>query len=387
MSSWCFRLACGLLVAVSSWARPVVAAKIACVGDSITAGYGLSNPSQQSYPSVLQTLLGAQHTVQNFGTSGCTLLKKGDKPYWNDGNYGASNTFKPDIVVIILGTNDAKPQNWSHKAEFAGDYASLISHYRGLGAQVFAATPPPVIPPGAFDISADVLNDEIVPLVRQIAADERAPLIEVFAALSGKDSYFPDKIHPNAEGAKLLAQTVATALQGGAFGGTGGTTGTGGMRGSGGFTSGTGGSGTGTGGSLGSGGFPRASGGRGAGTGGGATGSGGATRGSGGVTTASGGSGGAEGGAGAAGVSGSNGGAGSGGSSARGGQAGGSGGVAAGGSLGSGGSTIPQAGEGGCSCRVSGRNPVHPAFVVLACLLLLGRRRPSSRRGPEPDEP
>src|SRR5512138_1808239 len=106
------RRACrwALLVAILSWAPPALAAKIACVGDSITAGYGLSNAAQQSYPAVLQSLLGSKHTVQNFGTSGCTLLKKGDQPYWNDGNFGASDTFKPDVVIIMLGTNDAKPQ-------------------------------------------------------------------------------------------------------------------------------------------------------------------------------------------------------------------------------------------------------------------------------------
>jgi acyl-CoA thioesterase I len=76
---------------------------------------------------VIQTLLGSKHTVKNFGTSGCTLLKKGDKPYWNDANLGASDAFKPDVVVVMLGTNDAKPQNWSRKADFASDYASLMS--------------------------------------------------------------------------------------------------------------------------------------------------------------------------------------------------------------------------------------------------------------------
>jgi acyl-CoA thioesterase-1 len=120
------------LVVVVAWARPALAARIACVGDSITYGYGLASPSQQSYPAVLQTLLGTQHTVSNFGTSGCTLLKKGDKPYWNDANFGASDAFKPDVVVVMLGTNDAKPQNWAYQADFASDYGSMIDHYRAL---------------------------------------------------------------------------------------------------------------------------------------------------------------------------------------------------------------------------------------------------------------
>lgn len=48
-------------------------------GDSITWGWGLSDRSHQSYPAVLQTLLGSEYTVKNYGTSGCTMLKQGDK--------------------------------------------------------------------------------------------------------------------------------------------------------------------------------------------------------------------------------------------------------------------------------------------------------------------
>jgi lysophospholipase L1-like esterase len=237
-----------------SWASPVSASKIACVGDSITYGYNLTNPSKESYPAVLQTLLGAQHTVQNFGSSGCTLLKKGDKPYWNDGQFGSSDAFKPDVVVVMLGTNDAKPQNWSHEVEFTGDYESMIDHYRGLGALVYVAVPPPVFTPGAYQIDPAVLNTEIVPLVRQIAGTANAPVVDVYQALTGKSSLFPDMVHPNAEGARLIAQTVAAALvlhgYGGAAGtggapATGGSSGIGGAPGSGGVANAGGSSGTG----------------------------------------------------------------------------------------------------------------------------------------------
>ena len=285
-----------LLAALLSWARPAVAAKIACVGDSITYGYGLTNRTQQSWPAVLQTLVGSKHTVQNFGSSGCTLLKKGDQPYWNDANFSASDAFKPDVVVVMLGTNDAKPQNWSHKADFAGDYNSMLDHYRALGALVYVALPPPVYPPGAYDINPDVLSGEVVPLIRQVAAAANAPLIDVFQALSGKASDFPDTVHPNVDGSQLIAQTVAAALQVGGFGGATGSTGTGGagagtggITGSGGSTRGTGGSPMGTGGIAGSGGSTTGSGGSTTGSGGSTTGSGGSTAGTGGVSTGMGG--------------------------------------------------------------------------------------------------
>jgi acyl-CoA thioesterase-1 len=282
-------------MALLLWAAPAGAAKIGCVGDSITYGYGLSNPSQQSYPAVLQTLLGAQHTVKNFGTSGCTLMKKGDKPYWNDANFSASDAFKPDVVVIMLGTNDAKPENWSKKADFLGDYASLIDHYRGLGARVYVATPPPVYPPGAYGIDPTMFANEVVPLVRQAATGANAPIIEVFTALSGNASYFPDYVHPNAAGAQRIAQTVATALQDGwgtADAGAGGVSGSGGsIRDAGGSsaatggTPGAGGASNGAGGGSGAGGAAGSNGGSGSG---GGVATGGATQGVGGVTGAGG---------------------------------------------------------------------------------------------------
>ena len=216
------------LVALVACAFPAHAAKVACVGDSITFGYGLGNPSTESYPAQLAERLGAAHTVQNFGVSGATLLKQGDKPYWNESAYAASGAFDADVVVVMLGTNDAKPQNWSRKAEFAPNYAELIEHYRALGALVYVATPPPVYPPGAFDIPPDVVANEVVSLVRSIATDENAPLVDVFTALSGKAGDFPDTVHPNAAGAGLIADAVKAALDEHGLGGASGAAGAGG---------------------------------------------------------------------------------------------------------------------------------------------------------------
>ncbi len=37
-------------------------------------------------------------------------------------------------------------------------------------------------------------------------------MIDLYAALSDKKELFPDKVHPNAEGAKLMAETIARAI-------------------------------------------------------------------------------------------------------------------------------------------------------------------------------
>lgn len=195
------------------FSQPDQVVRIACVGNSITYGYGLDDRNSQSYPSILQQLLGPDYSVMNFGTNGCTMLKKGNKPYCDDPNFAAGTGFRPDIVVIMLGTNDAKPFNWLHKDEFITDYLSLVEHYRNLGARVYIALPPPVYREGNFSIDASILNNEVVPLIRQAASDAKAPLIDVFSALSGKPDFFPDSVHPNEGGADLIARTVWQAIR------------------------------------------------------------------------------------------------------------------------------------------------------------------------------
>src|SRR5688500_2057324 len=92
--------------------RPA-AVRVACVGDSITFGSGLKDRQTESYPAQLRAMLEKEQPgkwdVQNFGVSGTTLLKKGDRPYWDQKRFTAAKAFAPDIVVIKLGTNDSKP--------------------------------------------------------------------------------------------------------------------------------------------------------------------------------------------------------------------------------------------------------------------------------------
>lgn len=191
---------------------PGMAVRVACVGNSITYGYGLDSREQESYPAVLQSLLGTNYTVGNFGTNGCTMLRNGDKPYWTDPNFKAATDFDPDIVIIMLGTNDAKPFNWVYKDQFKTDYLALIEHFRNLGAKVYIAVPAPVYGNGNFSIDASILNNQVVPLIREVAEQSGTPFIDLHKALGVQPDLFPDTVHPNADGASLIARTVFNAI-------------------------------------------------------------------------------------------------------------------------------------------------------------------------------
>jgi len=134
---------------------------VACIGDSITQGAGAAKG--QSYPSQLQAMLGDKWKVGNFGVSGRTLLKKGDFPYWNEKAYQDALKSAPDVVIIMLGTNDTKPQNWKFEAEFVADYTELVKSFQTLASKprVYVCRPCPVPEPGNFGINETNVLEEI----------------------------------------------------------------------------------------------------------------------------------------------------------------------------------------------------------------------------------
>jgi lysophospholipase L1-like esterase len=214
--SWKKIILTGLAVSVLSVSPLMAAIKVACVGDSITAGSGLKNAKEEAYPAQLAQKLCAEYEVRNFGVSGRTLLNHGDFPYTKEKACQNALDWKADIVVIALGTNDSKPQNIKFAKEFVSDYKSLIAGFRNANSEVkiYVCTPPPVTPPGAYNINEDVIKKQIIPMVQKVVQEENTELIDFHKALQGKQAYFPDKVHPNVEGAGLMAGIVSEALTG-----------------------------------------------------------------------------------------------------------------------------------------------------------------------------
>jgi acyl-CoA thioesterase I len=188
--------------------------RVACVGDSITFGSGIENREVNSYPAQLQKMLGPGWEVQNFGISGATMLKKGDKPYWQLDAFQQVQEFNPDVVIIKLGTNDTKPQNWKYGDQYQADYRAMVQHFKNLESQpeIWVCLPAPVFE-DRFGITASVVDEEVLPAIRQMKKKEKVRLINLYRALQKKSELFPDGVHPNAEGAKIIAETIAKEIQ------------------------------------------------------------------------------------------------------------------------------------------------------------------------------
>ncbi|MBN2316834.1 MAG: SGNH/GDSL hydrolase family protein [Sedimentisphaerales bacterium] len=192
--------------------------RVACVGDSITYGHGITNRLKGCYPAQLGQMLGDQWEVRNFGVSAATMLKQGDLPYWKQQAFKDVLAYNPNVVIIKLGTNDTKPQNWRFKDEFARDYLDMIDQFSKLPAQprIWICYPVPAFG-DRWGINEFVIKNEVIPIISQVARKKRVPIINLYQLLSGKPKYFPDDIHPDAEGAFLIAKEIYKTLTGTQF--------------------------------------------------------------------------------------------------------------------------------------------------------------------------
>ena len=192
--------------------------KVSCVGNSITYGMRLDDRERESYPAQLQALLGDRYEVGNFGKSGATLLRHGHRPYFEQEEFRQAMDFAGDIVVIHLGINDTDPRNWPHfRDEFVEDYLALIDSLRSVNprARFLIARMTPIGSHHARFISGTkTWHGQIQKAIETVAEASGAELIDFYEPLYRYPWMFPDAVHPNAEGAGILAKTVYQGITG-----------------------------------------------------------------------------------------------------------------------------------------------------------------------------
>ena len=196
--------------------------KVACVGDSITYGHGISTWYKNNYPAQLQDLLGDDYHVSNFGHSGRTLSDDGDNPYIDSDQYQLSIDYDADIVVLMLGTNDSKPENWISSDHFIKEYEKMISRYKedNPDVRIIICTPPAAFYPDGktngktnFDIQPDVV-EEIKRNIVTFAVLNGYECIDLYDLTQGHNEWFSkDNVHPNKDGAAAIARAVASKIK------------------------------------------------------------------------------------------------------------------------------------------------------------------------------
>ena len=192
------------------------AVRVACIGDSITDGHGIDLRDVNGYPAQMQKMLGTDYNVKNFGLSARTLMNSGDLPYMNEEIWQDALAFKPDIVVIMLGTNDSKEHNRGPiKKNLENDLKKMLAALKALPSQpkIYLCKPTPVTD-NQWTISEEVITGEIVPVLEKAVEKEKlAGIIDLHAALEGHPEMMQaDGVHPNAQGVRKMAETVAKVI-------------------------------------------------------------------------------------------------------------------------------------------------------------------------------
>ncbi|MDA0578549.1 MAG: GDSL-type esterase/lipase family protein, partial [Verrucomicrobia bacterium] len=190
--------------------------RVVCIGDDITAGIGLAQPQRDGYPARLERLLGPRWVVVSMAVPGVTCLATGDVPLYQQNAIPMALSSDPDVVVIMLGTNDAKTNNWTQAERFVGDYTDLVKSFteKWSPPQVWICTPPPVHASPEGPLSDTILRDELVPRIEAVAEQTGISVIDIRHLLNDKPDRFPDAVHPDAEGHLLIAEQIYRAITG-----------------------------------------------------------------------------------------------------------------------------------------------------------------------------
>ncbi len=183
-------------------AKPI---RVACVGDSITEGSG--------YPFQLHLMLGSNYVVGNFGVSGSTVSLDSTKPYMNESKFKDALDFNPDIVVIMLGTNDANPDVTPNETGLDADYSQLVSAFQQLDGRqlIWIAKSPPIFS-NSSSYNNTILATTILPQIGNLADQMNLPTVDMYEALLNHSEYFADGIHPTVDGAVVIATNVYDAI-------------------------------------------------------------------------------------------------------------------------------------------------------------------------------
>lgn len=190
--------------------------KVACFGNSITEGSGVTDRITDSYPGVLQSLLGDDYEVRNFGISGYTLMLRSDRPLMRTDLFRRALEWNPDIVTIKLGSNDAKRQNDRFIAtDFAHDLSHMVSLLEGLPShpKIYLCSPAPATAI-AYNINDSIILNKEIPLIRQVAKEKGLEVIDLHESLKPYGALFPDHVHPNEAGAVVIADEIYKAIKG-----------------------------------------------------------------------------------------------------------------------------------------------------------------------------
>ena len=179
--------------------------RIACVGDSIT--------QSTQYPLDLWDSLGSNYMVGDFGIGGAAVAQSTGMGYLHLSGLEVAKRFQPNIVIIMLGTNDAYTTLNETDSAFIADYVTLVGEFQAIGSKpaIWLVEPPPIYD-NTVRLSNDILVHKVIPNIQQVASQTHLRLIDSYSPLVNHPELFLDGVHPSADGARVIAQIIYSTL-------------------------------------------------------------------------------------------------------------------------------------------------------------------------------
>jgi lysophospholipase L1-like esterase len=197
--------------ALNAGTEPV---RIVCFGDSVTGVY-YHTGGRRAYADMLEIALeriypGASLTVINAGISGHATpdaLARIDDDVLKH---------RPQLVTVMFGLND---MTHVPLEAYAKNLGAVIQQCRAIGAEVLLCTPNAVVD---TEGRPTAVLEEYVAAIRRVGSDQNVPVVDCYAAFQAvrsQDEFefgllMSDEIHPNMDGHKLIAETIAAAISG-----------------------------------------------------------------------------------------------------------------------------------------------------------------------------
>ncbi len=194
---------------------------IACVGDSLTKGEQGGDVSRYTYPAYLQEMLGDEYDVLNLGWGGAAAQTTASNTYKKTVQYKLSLEADPDQVIIMLGANDAKTDNWD-TADHAGSCAKFIKDLKALTQQYMDLPSKPTvylaITPWSSNSTRLAIYNEggMLAAIKALADELGIEVIDTYEPTKDRSDLLAegDATHFSAAGYELIAGTIYEGITG-----------------------------------------------------------------------------------------------------------------------------------------------------------------------------
>lgn len=184
--------------------------RIAVIGDSNVNGATLPDAKRDGFVAVMERLLGPEWLIRPFGINGATVNLNSDMAYLKRVNMDGIRAFRPHLVVVLLGTNDALSPEPVKRAELVWGYEHLVERLGSRTPGMVICQPPLITRPGDYN---QALTGTVYGAISEVAPRFNGLIVAFSAELTDMPGLLTDGVHLNVAGHAKLAESIVKAIR------------------------------------------------------------------------------------------------------------------------------------------------------------------------------